>query len=538
VANRTRSALGESDRPRRLYCVPAELSAPAGGPTAHEDVELSQAADLIEQLGTCGRELQKAQRDVDQFAAYCVRNQLPVDQPVIARLIDAVRHAKSRIAQERRVLSWQFDAGSPEALSAGEVVLRFGLATIAYVRGSLEWCSASSAQSRIVQFFDLEAQGSQTAGYERHDNRSLRDVERQLLETLDLPADKLAVSATSSGVAAYTLVEAFLLRERLRPDDTVLIAPYIYHEVAEQLTALPHFRVVRAASYDTEDLLTHVVRYRPRCVFLDPLANTAEQRMIDLSDLLPRLRSVVTDRTTVVIDGTMLSGGLPGHLMISDDRVEVLYYESGSKYLQLGLDIAMAGMVAYPIELTETFEKLRRNTGSILYRHGADLIPRHSGALYRRRMRRIGANALRTALLLNNDPRVRDAGQVFHPGLADHPDAEIAQKLPHAGGCVTFLFHDQNRNSRAEFDAVFDCILANARKLGVQLTKGTSFGFSVPRLSAVDASAKDQPPFLRLYVGDRGDQVELLVKAVADALADSTPEALAADGTGVIPAAG
>lgn len=514
--------VGEAGLPAGWVRPGADLSVlvtdPAGDPGPHPRELFDQRADLLEQLdGNC-RELQAAAADIDGYASYCRDAGLLLDDWVIGRLLDAVQQAGQRTAQQRRLLLERTGGNPAEQIAAGEAVLRFGLATLAHVRGALEWCSPSYAQSRAAQFFHTGAQDSPTVNYERYENPAVRRVERQLLDVLGLDAARYGVTATSSGVAAYTLVESFLLRHRLQHGDTVLIAPYIYFEADEQLTSLPFVRFERAAGYGVADFVTAVREHRPRVVFADPVANTAQQRMVDLPGLLAALRATVTQRTTLVVDGTMLSGGLSPDLLAADDRVEVLYYESGSKYLQLGMDAGMAGVVAFPLETQPQFERLRRNTGSILYRHGAELFPRYGRAFYRRRMRRIGANALRLATLLRADPRVGAAGRVFYPGLADHPDARIAAALPYAGGCVTFLHHQADRNQRDALNALFDVLLANARATGVQLTKGASFGFGVPRVSAADAFAPGEPPFLRLYAGDRADQVEPLAEALGQAL--------------------
>ncbi|WP_410657545.1 PLP-dependent transferase [Amycolatopsis sp. lyj-112] len=519
----TRSPADDGGEPRLLYGVASDRPAPVDEAT--ELGEPDQVADLVQALDSCAWRLRAARRDIEEYVGYCERNALPVDEPVITALTDSARQAGKRIAEQRESLLTRSEIDVNDQ-STGELALRFGLATLSYVRGALEWRSAAFDQSLAVQFFDLRAQGSPRVNYERYEHNSVHQVEAQLLEILGLSPESHSVSATSSGVAAYTLVECFLLRERLRSGDHVLMAPYIYFEASEQLTTLPFIQVERAAGYSIEEIIADVVRYRPRAIFVDPLANTAQQRMIDLPGLLARLRSVVLERTTVVIDGTMLSGGLPAELLASDDAVEVLYYESASKYLQLGMDAGMAGVVAYPIELGEAFDRQRRNTGLILYRHGADLFPRYPKSFYRRRMTRIGANALRTATLLRDDHRVTDVGKVSYPGLPDHPDARIAERLPYAGGCITFLFHERERNTRDELNVLFDRVFTHARRLGVQLTKGASFGFSTPRISAADAFAEGEPPFLRLYLGDRGDQVESLAKAFAQALDDHVGQSL------------
>ncbi|HEY0449913.1 PLP-dependent transferase [Actinophytocola sp.] len=522
---------------RRLTSVPTASAVPEPrgshadpvrtGHVGHPD-NSSPARELLEQFDACAARLRIARHAIEEHATFCVRSRLPLDQPLIARLLDAVRHAEARLAQERHLLVGHGGTGRPEQLSAGETVLRFGWATYSYARGALEWCSPSTAQSRAVQFFDVGAQNSAEANYARYESSAVADLERHVADVLVVPPGTHTVSATSSGVAAYTLIEAVLLRHRLCPGDAVLIAPTVHFEQVEQLTALPYFPVLRGSGHGVDDLLDEVRRHRPRCLFVDPLANNARQRMIDVPALIRRLPTVITGPITVVVDGTTLSCGLPAVATTEDDPVEVIYYESGSKHLQLGLDLTMAGFVVHPIGLLAEFTRQRRNTGSILDPRAADLFPRYPSDAHRSRLRRIGDNALRAAILLHDDPRVREVGQVFHPGLPDHPDRAAAQTLPYADGCLSFLFDQPERNGRVELDALFERVLANARTLGVQLAKGASFGFSVPRLwAAEDTCLGVESPFLRLSVGDRADQVDRLVEAVADAVADPIARVLA-----------
>jgi cystathionine beta-lyase/cystathionine gamma-synthase len=181
------------------------------------------------------------------------------------------------------------------------------------------------------------------------------------------------------------------------------------------------------------------------------------------------------------------------------------------------MDATHAGVVAYPVELAPRMEELRRNGGAVLYRHNAELFPKYERAFLHRRMRRICANAERLASLLQSDPRVRAVGETFHPALADHPDVRIARALPYASGVVTFLFHENGANDKGKLNAIIDEILVHARELGVQLTKGVSFGYSVPRLW-VQEITDDEPWFLRLNVGDRGHQIDLLAEAMTRAV--------------------
>lgn len=505
-------------RARRVSDMPVQLARPVRDPAHDQDAGGDQLTELADLLATCLDELAATIHKLDEYVEYAVEDELVVDETLVRRLRDLAEDTRQRIRQQQESPAGDGEDGA-DRFALGQAVLRYGLTTVAHIRGALEWCSPSYTQSRVTQFFDTGVQDSPTVNYERYESTSVQRVESQLLEVLGLRPDQHAVSVTSSGMAAYTLLESFLLRSRLKPGDTVLRAPYVYFEADEQLAALPFLRFERTGGYDTEQIVADVHAYRPRCLLIDPVANTAEQRMVDVPAVLARLRSTVTEPITVVVDGTMLSGATPAETLVSDGLVEVLYYESCSKYLQLGLDAGMAGLVAYPVELRAHFDRLRRNTGTILYRHYANLFPRFDRALFRRRMRRIGTNALRLATRLHDDARVRELGMVCYPGHDSHPDVAIARGLPYAGGCVTYVFHESGRNHHAELEPLLDHMIAGAKRLGLHVTKGVSFGFSAPRVSAAASMAETEPPFLRLYAGDQaGDQVDRFAEVVADAL--------------------
>jgi len=509
------------------------------GPEAIEDVVAAQIGDLGTLFDTCVHELNAVQREIEAYGEYCAGTGLHMDEPVLAHLTTSARQATLRLVRAQRSaaeLSSEGLAHSPDGaaeLSAAEAVLRFGQATLAYVRNCLEWAAKSYAQSHRVQFFGTQTEAWPTMNYDRNGmHPSVVRVERQLLELLGLSADEYGIGVTASGMSAFSLVEAFLLRDRLTAGDRILVAPYIYYEVTQQLDALPHVRTERASGYAVEDIVDDVVRLRPRVVFVDPLANNVRQRMFDLPELLRRLREVVTGRITVVVDGTMVAASLPPELLASDARIEILYYESCTKYLQLGMDFALAGLVVFPVALAERFDMLRRNSGAVLARHNAELFPRYQPGLHERRMRRIWANAERLAELLNADPRITAAGEVHHPALPHHPEAQLARSLPYGSGIVTFLYRDRDRNDWQHLDAVVDRVIAHSQQSGVQVTKGVSFGYSVPRVWAQVVTTSeverrfvpaidDEPNFLRIYVGDRGFQLEGLADAIAAAIVDA-----------------
>ncbi len=492
-----------------------------------------QVDALNEQFDICLGELRAARHEVEEFATYCARNDLPVDAPVLNQLKTATEQVGLRIIRQQRSLLAESVEDAADLLSAAESVLRFGLSTLAYVRNSMEWAAKAYAQSQQVQFFGTQAESWPTMNYDRNGTHAaVTRVERQMLDVLGLSPDDYGIGVTASGMSAFTWIEAFLLRDRLRTGDTILLAPYIYYESAQQLTAMPDLRTERASGYEVEEIVGDVVRLQPKVIFVDPLANNVRQRIFDLPELFRRLREVVTERLTVVVDGTMIGASLQPELFAGDDRLEIIYYESCTKYLQLGMDFALAGLVVYPVELTERMSMLRRNLGAVLARHNAELFPRYPASTHRKRMRRIWDNAERLANLLLADPRVSAIGEVHHPALPHHPDVGLIRSLPYGSGIVTFLYHERARNDWDNLNYVVDRILAHAQESGVQVTKGVSFGYSVPRVWAQDVgtteaerkyvpATDDEPLFLRLYIGDRGHQLGGLADSISRAIADT-----------------
>jgi cystathionine gamma-synthase len=449
----------------------------------------SRTADLVGQLDRCLRELHTLQRELDEQFARWRRAGLPVDDSVLSRLVDATRQAKRQLAGQQQQLLGATEPASTERLAVVEPVLRYGLATLAHVRGTLALCSPwpDGAPS---------------------DSATMR-VARQVLDVFGLRPGTSSVSVTSTGMAAYALVEGFLLRERLYPGDTIVVTPHVDPVVLAQLESLRFVRTVTADGHSAEDILSATQRHHPRCVFVSPLADTAEQRMTDVPHALELLRGNIMGPLTVVVDGTAMSASLPPLL---PGGIEVLYVERGAG-LQLGVDAGVAGVVAYPERLRASFQRQLRAAGLAPHHTAAELFPQYTRDFYLARMLRIGTNAVRLAGLLHDDPRVRAVGTVHHPALPGHPDGDIAARLPYPSGHVTFTYDGGTWAGLAD---LVRRAAANGRLAGVDLTAGARIG-STPILCAVDGPR----PFLLARVGDREDQVDVVAETLATTVAET-----------------
>ncbi|HEU4410560.1 MAG TPA: pyridoxal-phosphate dependent enzyme [Polyangiaceae bacterium] len=433
--------------------------------------------------------------------AYCVGEQLEVfpeehaARRGLADLVSGLAEALRSRAADARTPPHALEGLSRTALQSAAALAEYG-----------RWQSPSYAQSVAATFARLASQGSGSVNYTRYGSPEVAEVEDHLLDVLGFDPQHVGLLATSSGMAAYALIEAYLLRAALRPGDAVLLSPYIYFEAQEQLTSLPGVTLIQSDTYDVDDLLALTAERSPRVIFLDPLANDAGLRMIDVEGFLRRLSAASPKPCWVVVDGTMLSGALDPFVAVPPESpLTVLYWESGSKYLQLGLDLTLLGLVAAPRRLSPSLGRLRRNTGAALYPSAAAVLPRYPREVLASRMARMTRAAAAFCEALAGSDARRWVKPIF-PGHASHPDHALAASKPHAGGVVVLRFEPPGMNNRDALHALLERVLHLAREHRVPLAHGVSFGFSTPRVCAAAAMAESAPAFLRLSVGDLSEE--------------------------------
>lgn len=409
-------------------------------------------------------------------------------------------------------------SGLPQVSPGSEEdTLRLLLRIRETITNGLEWASPAYDQSLRINFYDTSAQAAGGVNYARYGTSDLRALELGLTEMLGFGQSDAELLATSSGMAAYQVIESLLLRHVVVAGDAVIYAPYIYFEAAEQMQSLPFLRHVRAESYDADALVQFAEEQDCKVVFVDPIANVAGLPTVDLSRIaeLTSARDGWADRW-LVIDGTMVSGVIdPFRMFGQKGHPNVLYYESASKYAQFGLDLQMAGVCVVPTGLAATARTIRRNTGTTLYPDAIARFPRAQRTDFLARMARMSANTHAMAEILRCDRRIVDEISI---GCIDDW-AERGWK--HGGAVFTVEFRRSGLNNRDGLEAVIEGMLRNARARAVPLVKGLSFGFSTTRVSAASAMAQGTDPFLRFSVGTGGPrEIRELGVVACDAIAE------------------
>lgn len=461
-----------------------------------------QLVDRIEE------ELNRLDATLAQHLSFARQERLSVDA-TIERFMDEALNSTRRM----------IDSCRQQGLDGRQVAQRYRLLIqqFGFARSALSWCSASTDQSAEIMFFDPADLQTSSVNYDRYGSIALRELELNLVRAIGFDGGAQAALLTSSGQAAYSTLESFLLREVFpkHPGKArVARVPYLYFEALEQLEALPQVCVATAEGWGVDALIDCVERTDSQVVFVDPMANIGDLPCFDFQGLASALRTRQWQDRWLVIDGTMVSGGFnPFTLFDAPNHPQVLYYESGSKYLQLGLDLQMLGVIVCSEQHAPALARHRRNLGSGLYQSQVARVPLFDREQLLQRMQRLTRNAeyLTAVLRAIEHPRSRLC--------VSYPDHWRDSRWAHGGGVVAITFSEPGLNNRHCLESLIEIIITRCRAADVAITKGVSFGFGVTRVSAAAAIAESTDPFLRFSMGEETDhQLKKLVSCIVQSV--------------------
>jgi cystathionine gamma-synthase len=205
----------------------------------------------------------------------------------------------------------------------------------------------------------------------------------------------------------------------------------------------------------------------------------------------------------VVTDNTFATPINQHPLQLGSDLV----IHSASKYLGGHAD-ALGGIVCGPRELIRPIFHYREITGAALDPFAAYLLLRGLKTLALR-VQRQNESALKIARFLEMHPAV---AQVYYPGLASHPQHEVAKKqMPGGfGGMLSFVLHGGHRAVKKFLPRLR--FVHRAANLGaVETIVGTPATTSHVEVSAADRAAMGIPEALVRYSVGIEDVDDLIV---------------------------
>jgi cystathionine beta-lyase/cystathionine gamma-synthase len=296
---------------------------------------------------------------------------------------------------------------------------------------------------------DVEAYQNGTLGgylYSRYENPTVVAVEQKLAAV-----DGAEVALTfSSGMAATSTALIGLLQA----GDEVVCAASIYggtFHILEHL--LPRYGVARRF-VSLEDLAdpARVIGPKTRIVWFESPTNPT-LRCVDIATIAAACKAA---GVLSVIDNTFASPINQQPLALGID----LSMQSATKYLNGHSDVT-GGVLSGRREILDRLSKTRRLLGGVLDPQPAYALSRGLKTLPLR-VARHNENAMAVAAALEGHPRL---ARVYYPGLASHPDHEIARRQMSGFGGVVCI---DVRGGQADAYQVFDKlkIVKRAASLG------------------------------------------------------------------------
>ncbi|KAH9904500.1 pyridoxal phosphate-dependent transferase [Xylariomycetidae sp. FL2044] len=386
-----------------------------------------------------------------------------------------------------------------------------------FVGSFFERASPTYDQSKTIWWFDPAYYQSNGLNYDRYGASDVKELEARILKALGLGNEKLPLKLllTSSGVAAFTVLQQFVMSKVVTAGDTIVISPYLYFECFDHLRLLNHVKVVNAESFSAEDIIAAAEKHNAKAIYLDPMANTLGLETTDIR----RFSQIVSQREGwsdrfLIIDGTLVSGGMAVYDWFDGPQYpKVLYYESAHKYIQMGMDIVMCGLLVYPEAYHETLGLIRQVTGTTLYSRQANVLPHIDFQIHQSRMHRLTTNAEKLYHLLEKQSSSGHA--VFN-----FPVHWRRLGWSHGGNVVTIrlLGGGAHMNKRPSLDGFTSLVLRAAEEESVGMTKGGGLGFSVTRIWPSTPFIHDEDPYMRISVGVDPDEVEPVARAIIKGL--------------------
>lgn len=319
--------------------------------------------------------------------------------------------------------------------------------------------------------------------------------------------------AFGSGMAAtyVALLAAGTPRGATQPEPcSILAAQDLYGSSRTLLLQFFHAQgwPVTFCDMTNLDAVTEAMRARPSVVFLEPISNPL-LKVFDIERIVELARGV---RARVVVDNTLASPVLLRPIEYGIDLV----VHSATKYLGGHGDVLGGVVTARADLLLDTVRRYGKLLGTTLGPQEARLLSRGLKTLSLR-VRQQCINADTVARWLTTQPQV---GRVYYPGLADHPQHELAARLFGGlfGGMVSFDLVPAERPAAFAFMDALKMVLP-----------ATTLGdvFSLVSYSA-QSSHRDVPPterqaqgigdgLLRLSIGieDAADIIEDLAQALS-----------------------
>ena len=416
-------------------------------------------------------------------------------------------------------------------------LLRALQSNLAFVLSAGDWQSPSFLHSALPQA------GTQTGKIvgTRNDYKRDRHLDANTFETAFAreyfgsgALFPIEAYLMSSGMAAFSTL-VFHLRADQQVRGPILVGASAYFENKIVLERAFPGQVRYVNESDADAVVDAARRLRPQAVFLDTLCNTDTLAAPDVAAIVPRLLAVLPKKSFLVVDNSGMSiacqpsdwlktvGSALRPVVRMERKTRVFVIESLNKYYQFGFDRVTGGIVWTPAEFAASgIAKARVFLGTNMPDASVLAMPEPWKDGLRRRMGRMGRNAMLLAERIEAYLGEHPGGPVSHvvyPGLATHSSAAWSKSRWFHGSFLVLAFRNDRQDTRT-YQKFVSRAIDRARRDGVDLVSGTSFGFDVTRvyLTALRATGVTKP-FVRVSAGtETAGEIEAVASVLISAI--------------------
>jgi len=244
--------------------------------------------------------------------------------------------------------------------------------------------------------------------------------------------------AFSSGLAA---IDAVL--KLMKPGDEVIAMDDLYGGTYRMFTRIYQDFGIKFHFIDMNnlDVLESLIHEKTKLVWVETPTNP----LMKLADIAKIAEITKKHRILFAVDNTFATPYLQKPLDLGADIV----MHSATKYLGGHSDVIAGALIVKDEALGEQLHFAQFATGATLGPHDSYLVLRGIKTLHIR-VQRHCENGAEVAKFLTQHPAIQE---VFYPGLANHPQHEIAKKQMHGGfgGMVSFTFKSGNKHDAITF---------------------------------------------------------------------------------------
>ncbi|WP_440068395.1 cystathionine gamma-synthase [Tenacibaculum discolor] len=245
--------------------------------------------------------------------------------------------------------------------------------------------------------------------------------------------------AFSSGLSAIDCV----LRT-LNPGDEVIAGDDIYGGTYRMFTNMFEKYGLKFQYVDMNEVanVVNAISEKTKLIWIETPTNP----LMKIADIEEITKAVKTKKPAIVVavDNTFATPYLQRPLDLGVDIV----MHSATKYLGGHSDLVMGALMTKNAELAEQLHFIQFAAGAIAGPMDSFLALRGVKTLHLR-MQRHCENGKAVAKYLSEHPKV---GEVFYPGLENHPNHEIAKKqMDDFGGMVSFRLKDESKQAALTF---------------------------------------------------------------------------------------